>query len=223
MERLGTKYGGWVVPTHMDLSEGSICYMGGLGEDGSFDVLLQSKYKSNVLIIDPTQKAKIHYNEMVMHMPFTGNIQPDYMATLSGVQYDISKIQYEPIGIWDSSGELRFYKQDNPHYVSQSLISNMFCEEYDIVPVNTLSGIMNNYGHTHIDLLKIDIEGAECCVLNNMLDDNIYPRYVLVEFDLYLKGKDTKGETKAVIDRMLKKGYKILYNENMNITFIYSS
>ena len=46
---------------------------------------------------------------------------------------------------------------------------------------------MENLGHTHIDILKIDIEGSEIVVLNKMLDDQIYPKYLCIEFDLKLK------------------------------------
>ncbi len=56
MEKLGTKYGGWYVPTDMKLNENSIIYSGGVGEDMSFDLLLLSKYNCNIFLIDPTTK-----------------------------------------------------------------------------------------------------------------------------------------------------------------------
>ena len=54
--------------------------------------------------------------------------------------------------------------------------------------------IMEEHNHRHIDLLKIDIEGAEIEVLEQMLLDNIKPTYLLVEFDLYLKRKDSDNK-----------------------------
>lgn len=219
MEKLGTNYGGWFVPKQMELTEESVCYLGGVGEDASFDVLLQSKYGCHIFSIDPTERARKHYQELIFKLPFSGNIQPDYFSTISGVDFDISKMTFVPIGLWDCKDELHFYKQDNSSYVSQSLIETMFSKNYDIVPVDSISGLMKQYGHTSIDLLKIDIEGAECRVLHSMLDDNIYPKYVLVEFDLYLKHKDTSNETKTIIQRLLSTGYKVVYNDKMNITF----
>ena len=79
---------------------------------------------------------------------------------------------------------------------------------------------MEQYGHTHIDLLKLDIEGAEIETVNQMLDDNIHPNYVLIEFDLLLKNKDPGNTTKQLVDRMItREGYKMLKNDNLNITF----
>ena len=95
----------------------------------------------------------------------------------------------------------------------------MFGEEYDIVEVDTIKNIMDKNGHSNIDLLKLDIEGAEINALNQMLDDNIFPSYICVEFDLYLKGKDIYGLTNSLIIRLIHFGYIIIANEEMNITF----
>lgn len=84
MERLGTIYGGWYVPVNMNLNENSIIYSGGVGEGMSFDIRLQCKYKCNVMLIDPTEKAINHYYEIQEYYKNkdkklnTGNIQPDY-------------------------------------------------------------------------------------------------------------------------------------------------
>lgn len=223
MERLGTTYGGWIVPNNMSLSDDSICYLGGVGEDASFDILLQHKYGSHVYMIDPTKRALHHYNELITDTHFSGNIQNDYYKTISGVKYDKSKLVFVPIGLWNEDNTLKFYKQTNPNYVSQSLLPGMFGQTYDIIKVNTIKSIMKKFNHTHIDLLKLDIEGAECNVLNQMLDDNIYPKYVLVEFDILLKNKDTNNETIKVIQRMKKLGYQIICNDKLNITFVFNN
>ena len=54
-----------------------------------------------------------------------------------------------------------------------------------------------------------------------MLDDKIYPTYVLVEFDLLLKNKDPKNTTKQLVSRMIsRENYKIIKDDNLNITFV---
>jgi hypothetical protein len=41
---------------------------------------------------------------------------------------------------------------------------------------------MNN--HNKIDVLKMDIEGAAIEVMNNILNDNIFPEQIAVEFEV---------------------------------------
>ena len=67
MERLGTRYGGWILPKDIELNEDSVVYSAGVGEDISFDILLSDKYKCNIILIDPTKRAKKHYDEVVYY------------------------------------------------------------------------------------------------------------------------------------------------------------
>ena len=224
MFKLGTNYGGWIIPINNELNDESIIYSVGVGEDISFDLQLQSKYNSTIILIDPTIRAKIHYDEInnyynTKKWEFSGNIQKDYKKNINNLNVNLSKLQYLNIGIWKEKNKLKFYKNKNPSNVSQSLISNIYSNNYDLVDVDSLKNIMKSNNHNKIDLLKIDIEGAEIDVLNNILDDNIFPTYLCVEFDLYLKKKDYDGNTKKIIDRLISNNYKIIYNDNMNITF----
>jgi hypothetical protein len=49
----------------------------------------------------------------------------------------------------------------------------MYSNNYEIVPVDSIKNIMGNLGHTHIDILKLDIEGAEYDVLYHLTQTNI--------------------------------------------------
>ena len=225
MERLGTNYGGWYVPTNMNLNENSIVYSGGVGEDVSFDLLLQCKYNCNIILIDPTSKAVKHFDEVKQYynskQHFTGGIQKDYYSCIQSLSPNFDKLKYVNIGLWNKKEDLKFYKQSNDNYVSQSLVENMFGQKYDIVPVDSIKNIMEQQCHIQIDLLKLDIEGAEIETVNQMLDDKIYPTYVLIEFDLLLKNKDPRNTTKQLVERMItKENYKMLKNDQLNITFV---
>jgi FkbM family methyltransferase len=224
MEKLGTEYGGWIIPTNIKLDETSIVYSAGVGEDISFDLLLNNKYNSNIILIDPTEKSKKHFSEVIDYYknkkPFTGNIQKDYYKKILNIKPNLEKFVYCDIGLWNKLDKLKFYKQYNKDYVSQSLIDGMFGNEYDIVIVDTVKNVMKKLNHEHIDLLKLDIEGAEINVLEQMFNDNIYPRYICVEFDLMLKNKDYNGLTQKLISKIINQyNYKILINDNLNITF----
>lgn len=225
MNKLGTNYGGWIVPNNIQLNEDSIVYSGGVGEDISFDLLLQDKYNCSIMLIDPTERALKHFEEIKKYYInkttiFSGDIQKDYLPIIQNLKPNFDKMKYYDIGLWNSKTELKFYRQNNPQYVSQSLIPNMFGFDYDTIQTTTIKEIMNENNHTSIDLLKLDIEGAEIEVLNNMLDDCIYPKYLCVEFDLFLKQKDTQNKTQNLVNRLLN-NYKVLVNDNLNITFEY--
>lgn len=224
MERIGTEYGGWILPTNITLNENSIIYSAGVGEDISFDLLLQNKYNCKIFLIDPTKRSIKHYNEIINfyknNEPFTGNIQKDYLDTIKHLNFNENKFIYINKALWDIKTELKFYKQTNENYVSQSVIKDMFGKKYDIVDTITIKDLMKQNNHNNIDLLKLDIEGAEINVLNNLLNCKIYPKYILVEFDLLIKNKDNFNETKLLIDRLLYENYKIFANDKLNITFI---
>lgn len=224
MQRFGTIYGGWYLPKDISLDSNSVVYSLGAGEDISFDLHIQSNFDSQLYIYDPTPRAIVHFDEVKCfyneeNYTFSGNIQTDYVQSINGLKVDFSKINFINKGIHNTNTEMKFYKQDNKDYVSQSLETNMFGSEFDIVNVSTLKTEMMNNGHTHIDVLKMDIEGSECDVLKNMMDDCIFPTYLCIEFDLYLKKKDSTKKTEHIINSLLKHGYRILMNDSMNITF----
>ncbi len=223
--KLGTNYGGWIIPKNIDLNENSIVYLGGVGEDISFDLILSDKFNCNLYLIDPTLRSKIHYEEIkkfygkeLEFCKLSGDIQKDYHKIIKDLNPNFDKIKFWDIGLWDEEKELKFYKPVNSKYISHSLIAGMTSTNYDLVNVNSIKNLMEKNNHNHIDLLKLDIEGAEIETVNQMLDDEIYPSYLLVEFDLLLKKKDKNNKTKTLIQR-LKNNYTIICNDNYNITF----
>jgi hypothetical protein len=147
MLKLGTKYGGWIIPENNNLNENSIIYSGGVGQDISFDIKLQSKYGSNIYLIDPTNKSIKHFEEIKKYFndkrfKFTDGIQKDYYKEIENKNPNFDKIYYINKGLWNKKDELKFYKQSNDNYVSQSLIDGMFGSNYDIVEVDSIKNIM---------------------------------------------------------------------------------
>tara|TARA_B100001094_G_scaffold233844_1_gene228747 strand:- start:958 stop:1212 length:255 start_codon:yes stop_codon:yes gene_type:complete len=82
---------------------------------------------------------------------------------------------------------------------------------------------MNEFEHNKIDLLKIDIEGLECEVINRMLDDKIYPKFISIDFDLACNGENIKDEKKCIetINRLISNNYKLLHQLGTDFSFMY--
>jgi hypothetical protein len=55
--------------------------------------------------------------------------------------------------------------------------------KYFVCKCQKLSTIMRSLGHTHIDLLKLDIEGGWQRVIRNIVEEKISVSMLCVEFD----------------------------------------
>jgi FkbM family methyltransferase len=227
MHKVGTNYGGWFIPKNISLNRDSVVISGGVGEDVSFDIKIQSKYGCYVYLIDPTEKSVVHYEECKKYYEsgktykFKGNIQPDYYTEIENECPDFEKLLYINKGIWSHKDELKFFRQHNPDYVSQTVIENFFTEQYDcIVPVDSLKNIMEENNIKKIDLMKLNIEGSEIKVLDQMLNDNIFPTFLIISFDLAMKNKDPEDLTGKMIKRLENHDYVIIYDDkHHNLTF----
>jgi FkbM family methyltransferase len=157
--RLGTAYGGWIVPRSL-LRPGAVCYLAGVGEDASFDVCL-IEAGCQVVSIDPTPRA-IAYAETVRSR------EPRFALV--------------PFGIWESDTSMRFYAPEDPAHVSHSITNLQQSNSYFTAECRSVASLMSELGHSHLDLLKLDIEGAEYAVLASLRRDGISPAVICIEF-----------------------------------------
>ncbi|HSG28814.1 MAG TPA: FkbM family methyltransferase, partial [Candidatus Krumholzibacterium sp.] len=197
----GTVYGSWVVPSRL-LSADSICYCAGCGEDISFDLGLIKRFGCDIFAFDPTPRAIAH------------------VAKVAG---DNPRYHFATVGLWDGEDTLRFYAPADPAHVSYSLLNLQKTEEYIDVGVKRLSSIMEESGHASLDLLKLDIEGAEYRVIQSMIEDGLAVRILCVEYDEYHNPLDAawKRRVRASIESLLESGYSIAcVQDNANYTFV---
>jgi FkbM family methyltransferase len=180
----------------------SICYCVGCGEDISFDLGLIERFRCKVYAFDPTPRAIEHVKQHA-----GGN----------------SRYQFSEVGLWDKPERLRFYAPSNPADVSHSLLNLQKTQDYIEVPVERLSAIMRRNQHTKLDLLKIDIEGAEYKVLDSIFEDALQIRVLCVEFDEYWNPLNEgyleriHGHVRKIMDR----GYLMVDAPgNGNYTFV---
>jgi len=201
-ERFGSTYGGWEIVTK-DLTKNTIVYSFGVGHDVSFDLALIERFGLSVFAFDPTPKS-LQWIEQ-QSLPERFNIFP--------------------YGIADFDGTVSFNPPENPDHVSHTLLERPETSADSIsVPVKKLSTIMQDLGHAQIDILKMDIEGAEYAVIQDICSSDIRPKQVLVEFHHRF---DTvpADKTLEAIETLRKKGYKLfaVSPTNEEFSFIHQS
>lgn len=154
-KRNGTEYGGFYLPNNFEI-ENSIIYSFGIGEDLSFsEAIIEAG--GVVYTFDPTPKA-IKYVED--HKLFSN-----------------ANFHFCPYGLSDKDGKECFYLPKRDDWVSASVIQhhNVDNEKVIEVEMRTLRSIMQELGHDHIDILKMDIEGSEFKVAVNLMDPDLKP------------------------------------------------
>lgn len=184
----GNDYGGFYVCPDL-LNQNSIVYSLGIGEDISFDLTIIKKHDCLVFGFDPTPKS-INWVKRNQSLP--------------------TKFLFYEYGIADRSGMVDFYLPKNAEHVSGSFIKQVNVNEKQKVAVEMKSwvDIVNTLGHKKIDVLKMDIEGAEYNILDSILESTIQVSQILIEFHARWID-DGKIKTINAIKKLKNHGYEI--------------
>jgi FkbM family methyltransferase len=182
--------GGWCFATE-GINRDSIVYSLGVGDDISFDLSIIENFDSEVHAFDPTPST--------VSMLANKNL-PD-------------RFHFHPWAITARDGTLKFYPRVRKDGRKSETMYTMVAEQASIdevieVPTFCLSSVTSKLGHSRIDLLKIDIEGAEYEVLEGLLDSPVKPRQLLVEFHHRFPGIGLE-KTVNITNRLKSAGYKI--------------
>lgn len=170
-----------------------LVYSFGIGENISFSQELSNKYsQAEIYAFDPTPKAITFMKE-----------------------YDKQKLphfMFYEFGLGDMDGLQKFYLPKDKDCVSGSAQCNYSVNENDYiqVPMYTLKKILDLLGHTHIDLLKMDIEGSEFTVLPQVLKSQIPIEQICVELHDRLM-EDGAEKRRMLLELLYKNDYTLIY------------
>ncbi len=223
---IGFIHGFYAIPDNL-LNSNSICYCIGAGIDISFDTELVVKYDSNVFIFDPMPEGKNHYNDLVnaVNLGKTLTVGPNESEPFDyRINKDqLKKLNFIDIGIWDKETEVKFYEPTKDNYVSHSILNLQKSDKYIEAKVDRLSNIMKKLNHQSIDLVKIEIEGAEYKVIETIIADKLDVKMILVEYDEFHNhtGYGFLWRIKKSTDLILNAGYKMVFtNDFCKRTFL---
>lgn len=183
------------------LDASSVVYSAGLGEDASFDLALMERFHLTIYAFDPTPKSIAWAKQQ--------RFPPNF--------------HLHEYGLAGFDGEAVIYPPENPDYVSCTMeplagaAGRAMC-----VPMKRLSTAMQEIEVAKLDILKMDIEGAEYAVIDDLLKTSCRPRQILLEFHHGHYGL-TRDMTKRSIDLLRGAGYRLFFAlpSQQEFSFVY--
>lgn len=187
----GNQFAEWTFcPDYLD--ERSLIYSFGVGEDISFDLELMKHFKLHIHAFDPSPRSIAWLEEQALPENF----------------------HFYPFGLAARDETVMFSIPDEPGIhslkLTRSLKDQENMEKTIELPVHRLSTILQKLQHERIDVLKMDIEGAEYEVIEDILNSSLSIKQLLIEFHHRFDHIGT-GRTRQAISRLNKAGYRIFH------------
>ena len=182
---LGSPYGGWMIAT-MPLCDVSspVVLSFGLGDDVSFDEAMISTYHARVFGFDPTP-ASLRW--LAAH----------------GVPAGMS---VEPIGIAAFDGEQEFAMSAGE--TRGNFSSKQRGDITVVCQVRRYATLLAMLGLRRVDVLKLDVEGAEFDIIDDLLASAALPTQLLVEFHHRLHNIHV-SETRRSVRAIQRAGFSL--------------
>ena len=187
-------YGAWPVCTNL-LPANPLVYSFGIGGDVSFDVSMVKQYNARAIFCyDPT-------------------ITPAAFTNLTkGKDQHLS---FEQIGLGATDSVIDFYRSKDPRIgslVTTPGLKGYKPEPYLTAPIRQLSSITTMLNHDWVDLIKLDVEGAEFDIFSQVDLQALPTSQLLIEFHARLI-KDGWEKQKQIYQRFAEAGWELAYEQ----------
>ena len=194
----GARSGVWTVCPER-LGPDSVVYSFGVGNNIEWELALIERFGVTVHAFDPTPASVAWLRTQSL---------PD-------------EFHFAPVGIAGHDGVLRFHLPQHGsrfnYHPSLEGVQNRGDTEVSL-PVRRLTTLMAERGHDRIDVLKMDVEGAEYGVLDDLLAADIPIGQVLVEFHHHFAGVGL-GATVRAVRSLNAAGYRIFHISERGLEF----
>lgn len=182
-----------------NLDENSVIYSAGVWHDISFEKALVSRFNVDIQLFDPSPTG-IHAMEMAENR--------------------MTKIHFHPIGFAGQSGIVRFAPPDMEQEGSFRVPGKH--EASVEFQCSDLSSLMKERGHSKIDLLKMDIEGFEYEVIDDLLQKSLDIRQICLEFHHFMSAINRRKTLKAIAGLKAAE-FILIYKTRFDYTFVRTS
>ncbi|MEO5869827.1 MAG: FkbM family methyltransferase [Gemmatimonadaceae bacterium] len=172
-----------------------ICYCAGVGEDIRIERFLAETRKAQVWAFDPTPRS---------------------IAYMARSTHDRTHLHFMPVGLWSENTTLRFNAPENPEHVSHSIVEDLGGADSFEALCRSIPSVMTELGHDRIDLLKMNIEGAEDVVMSAAVDAGVFPRVLSLTFE----GGDALLKARRWNARLHDEGYTCLGRIDWFVTYV---
>jgi FkbM family methyltransferase len=187
----------WTIKSEL-LPVDAVVVSGGVGKDVSFERDLAEKYGCKVFLFDPS---------------------PTGLATMSMPQNQHERMVFFPLGLAADFGTLAFSLPQNPAEGSYSVQRECLKTGAVEFQCTKLSEFAKAKKLKRIDLLKLDIEGFEYGVLEDVLESGLPITQICVEFHHFMPGIGL-GETLRCIWRLRQSGYSLVSKNMCDYLFV---
>lgn len=177
------------------LGRDSVVYSGGVGDDVSFEHDLVKYFGCQVVLFDPS---------------------PIGLKTMALAENKIPQFRFLPVALAAHDGTLRL---GAPRPGDQSWFERKDGEGMEVACASLTSAMKQN-GHDRIDLLKLDIEGSEYEVIDDLLKNRLAVPQVCVEYHHGILPSISRARTLWSILRLEARGYRLIDLAANNHTFV---
>jgi FkbM family methyltransferase len=176
-------YGGYRVPVGL-LDADSVVYSIGVGEDIRFDLELIARLGCTIDSMDPVARSAEYARGAAAHEP---------------------RFRFHQLAVWSRDEMLTFHAPRAEGNVSHSATNLFGTEEAFQAEGRALRSLMREWGHDHIDLLKVSAEGSEFEILDTLLREGPVVPILCAEFSL-----PPLDRARALLSRLAGAGYELV-------------
>ena len=192
----GNEVGFQIIPSLLQGEKQRVAYSFGIGFNYSFERELAEKYGVEVYAFDPSPEVVEEMKKQMLP----------------------KNLHYFPYGLSNEDAEKTFYlpssgKDYSEYFAPWTSSRNIQMQVY------RLETLMKKYGHNHIDLLKMDVEGSEFMALPDILESKIVFDQLCIETHPRIF-PDSVEKIRWIKQLLNQHGYLMVSNGRQEQTYI---